>query len=92
MKINPDQPVEMTLCMGSSCYARGNGSNLAVLEEYIETHRLDAQVILSGSRCEGSCSEGPNLTVNGKRYAHVDRETLLQILKDITPEQGAPHE
>ena len=90
MKNKVDGPVEMTICMGSSCYARGNGANLHVIEEYIALYDLDAKVILSGSRCEGSCADGPNFTVNGKRYSYVDRETLLQILKDITP--GARHE
>jgi NADH:ubiquinone oxidoreductase subunit E len=86
------KPVEITICMGSSCYARGNGTNLEMIEDYIEEHGLDARVVLTGSRCEGVCAEGPNLTVNGRRFGRVDRETLLDILKETCPANGESHE
>ncbi len=84
--------VEITICMGSSCYARGNGINLETIEAYIEEHGLDARVVLTGSRCEGFCADGPNLIVDGRRYDHVDRETLLDILKETCAVGGAGYE
>lgn len=77
-----DHMPHIVICMGSSCFSRGNEENLAVLEDYLARHGLTARVDLAGSRCEGSCTEGPNLTVNGCRYRHVDRETLLDILHE----------
>jgi NADH:ubiquinone oxidoreductase subunit E len=72
----------IVICMGSSCFSRGNEENLAVLEDYLARHDLTAKVDLAGSRCEGACTEGPNLTIDGKRYQHVDRETLLDLLAE----------
>lgn len=92
MNCTENKIVEMTICMGSSCYARGNGDNLEVIEHYMDEHGLDAHVNLVGSRCENCCSDGPNLTVNGKRFQRVDRETLLEILKQTCPGEGANNE
>jgi len=77
-----DHMPHIVICMGSSCFSRGNEENLAVLEEYLDQHGLTARVDLAGSRCEAACTEGPNLTVNGRCYRHVDRETLLDILRE----------
>jgi NADH:ubiquinone oxidoreductase subunit E len=78
--MKPD--VHIVVCMGSSCFSRGNEENLEVIEGYLARHGLTAQVDLAGSRCEGACTEGPNLIVNGRRYRQVDRETLLDILHE----------
>jgi NADH:ubiquinone oxidoreductase subunit E len=86
------KPVEITICMGSSCYARGNGANLAVIEEYLEEHGLDAHVELAGSRCEGLCAEGPNLIVNGRPFQKVDRGMLLDLLREYCPVKEKSHE
>jgi NADH:ubiquinone oxidoreductase subunit E len=71
--------------MGSSCFARGNGANLEVIENWLDKNRLQADVELTGTRCEGCCAEGPNLLVNGRRFHKVDRETLLDILREFCP-------
>lgn len=92
MREQKKKPVSITICMGSSCYARGNGANLEIIESYLTEHDLEATVDLAGSRCEGCCAEGPNLTVNGKRYGKVDREMLLDILNDCCFATEGPHE
>lgn len=73
---------EITVCMGSSCFARGNMENLEFLEHYIKQNNLDASIELSGSRCEGKCAEGPNIIVNGKEYNNVTIDLLKEILKN----------
>lgn len=92
MKSAEEKRVEITSSMGSSCYARGKGRNLEMIEAYIEEHGLDVEVTLTGSRCEGSCADGPNLRVDGRRFGRVDRETLIDILKETSPAKGAAHE
>ncbi len=73
--------IDITVCMGSSCYARGNQENLAFLEDYIKEHGIDANIELAGSRCENKCALGPNIYVNGKEYNQVDIEKLKEILE-----------
>lgn len=84
--------VGITICMGSSCYARGNGANLELIESYIEEKGVAAQVTLTGSRCEGACAAGPSVSIGGTRYGHVDREMLLDLLEETFGSQREAHE
>ncbi len=74
--------LEITVCMGSSCFARGNMENLEFIENYIKEHNLDAKVELSGSRCENKCAKGPNIIVNGKEYNNVTIDEIKNILEN----------
>lgn len=71
---------QIKICMGSSCFARGNERNLRLIEEFVARNNLDAEVALTGSCCEGRCSSGPNLVINGELFGNVDSEVLLDLL------------
>lgn len=75
--------IEIIVCMGSSCFARGNVQNLEFLEEYIKENNLDATIELAGSRCEGKCAEGPNIIINGIEYNQVNIEKIKAILDEV---------
>jgi NADH:ubiquinone oxidoreductase subunit E len=57
---------EMNICLGSSCFSRGNKDVVMFIKEYLRKHHLEDKVIFKGARCMGNCSNGPNLTINGK--------------------------
>lgn len=76
--------LNISVCMGSSCFARGNASNLEFIENYIKANGLEAEIDLSGSRCEGKCVSGPNMTINGVEYTEVDEDKLKEILDKLT--------
>ena len=46
---------EIKICMGSSCYARGNDENIETLENYINEHKEDSKIELIGLRCTNKC-------------------------------------
>lgn len=75
--------IEVKVCMGSACFARGNLQNLEFIENYILENKLDAKIELSGSRCEGKCADGPNITINGVEYCKVDEEKIKELLEKI---------
>lgn len=77
------ETLKITLCMGSSCFARGNGGNLETIEQLICTAGLNAQVELTGTRCEERCTEGPNILINGRLYKGVTPEILPDILNPM---------
>ncbi len=79
------QPVRICICMGSSCFARGNGKNTRVLKEYVERAGLDSSVELVGLLCEGKCSAGPNLQIDGRTYRGVAPSALETILDHHFP-------
>ena len=75
--------LNITVCMGSSCFARGNASNLEFIENYIKENGLEAEIDLAGSRCEGKCVTGPNVIINGIEYTEVDEKKLKQTLDEL---------
>lgn len=81
--------LKIRICMGSSCFRRGNRKNLEFIESYIEDHGCSAEVELVGSRCEELCRKGPNIQINGRMFHEVTQETLFDILRNhITQSAG----
>ena len=82
------------VCLGSSCFARGNSENLALLKQHIHDHAPDGTLRLSGSLCQDRCKCGPNLIVDGLCHHRVTAERLRAILqklsKDSTSESKEP--
>ena len=69
------------VCMGSSCFARGNMENLQKIENYISDNNLEAEIELVGALCTEKCSSGPNIFIDDVLYDEIDEEKLNQILK-----------
>ena len=74
------EKINITVCMGSSCFARGNAENLEFIENYVKENNLQAQIDISGSRCEAKCAKGPNVIIDGIEYNNVNSEKLKEIL------------
>ena len=57
---------KIVVCLGSSCFARGNEENIRVVEDYLQknSYQDDVDVELSGTLCQGRCSEGPNVMLD----------------------------
>lgn len=75
----PDM-VEIQLCMGSSCFARGNNATLEALEDAIEKNGWKDRVSLAGMHCRNKCGEGPNVIVDGQLHTGIDSGTLLDMI------------
>jgi NADH:ubiquinone oxidoreductase subunit E len=73
----------ISICMGSSCFSRGNNRSLEIIQQYIADNSLKARVELRGCLCMDKCKEGPNITIDGTTYHHVDPTTVPDILKHI---------
>ena len=74
---------EIKVCMGSSCFARGNLDNLNFIETYLKDNNIDANVELVGALCEGKCATGPHIYVDGKNYDEVTQEKLQTVLEEL---------
>ena len=80
---------KITICMGSSCFARGNEGNLVFCEEFLSARGLqdEVDVELVGSLCTGNCANGPVVIVDGHVYTQVDRGVMNDILLELFPEK-----
>ena len=72
---------EIKLCLGSSCFSRGNKRTLQVIQKYLKDHQLESDVILKGNHCFSDCSSGPVMKIGEKLYEQVSSETVLEILE-----------
>ena len=72
---------EIKICLGSSCFSRGNKTTLQVIQKYLEDHQLDREVILKGNHCFDHCSNGPVLKIGDTLYELVSGENALEILE-----------
>lgn len=77
--------ININICMGSACFARGNQYNLDLIEKIIKDNNLQATVELSGDRCKNMCDRGPNMTVNGKEYNAVTKDMIFSMFKESFP-------
>ena len=70
----------ITICLGSSCFARGNSQNLKFIQEYLQQRGLKDRVNFKGQLCSKLCNEGPVIIINGETYKEVNRIKLEDIL------------
>jgi NADH:ubiquinone oxidoreductase subunit E len=86
-----DGIVEIVVCLGSSCFARGNSENLAIIDSYIENNGLKASVRLTGRLCQDQCKQGPNLTIGGDFHHGVTAARLRELLPQLGKPTGGDH-
>jgi NADH:ubiquinone oxidoreductase subunit E len=76
-----DGMLEIEVCMGSSCFARGNFENLEIINAYLHDRNLNASVRLTGRLCHDLCKQGPNLSIGGVLHHGVTAEKLRELLE-----------
>lgn len=70
----------ITVCMGSSCFSRGNSINAEIITKFIASHNCEASVALKGCLCEGNCNKGPVIKINDKLFFSVSPEGVEDLL------------
>lgn len=73
---------KIILCLGSSCFSRGNNELVDIIQKFIRQHNLSDKVSFSGDHCFGNCSQGPNLKIGSKLIEQVNSANIEQILKE----------
>ncbi len=79
------------ICMGSSCFARGNKENLETIKGFLKEHNIEAEVILTGNLCSEKCNTGPNLYFNNILFQNVDQTQIDIMLNQVLTECGNVH-
>jgi NADH:ubiquinone oxidoreductase subunit E len=82
--------VDIVVCLGSSCFARGNSAILALLQQYVQNKGPNSSVRLSGCLCQDQCKQGPNLKVGSEFYHNITAAGLRELLQQLDgPNRGA---
>ena len=72
--------VQIVICMGSSCFARGNADNLRILQDYLQRNQLQASIHVRGQLCHENCKRGPNLSIGDRLFSGVSPQSLPALL------------
>jgi NADH:ubiquinone oxidoreductase subunit E len=76
-----DIKTEIRICLGSSCFARGNKKMVQVIMQFLNQHQLQDKVIFHGSHCFGHCGEGPMIMIGEELIHSLDPEEVKLLLK-----------
>ena len=78
--------IQITLCLGSSCFAHGNQEIIPLIKKYIEKNNISDKVEFKGDHCFSNCSEGPNMYVGTKLCQQISKKNLNEILDQALAE------
>lgn len=81
------QKNEIMICLGSSCFSRGNQETLAVIKSYIQQQNLSVNLTFKGKLCSGLCNEGPIVVINDEIFKEVSADTIIPILEKKLSQQ-----
>ena len=73
----------MHICLGSSCFSRGNKEVSHFIRDYLKRNHLEDKIVFKGARCMGHCSNGPNLRVNEVLREGVTVVSAEALLEEI---------
>jgi NADH:ubiquinone oxidoreductase subunit E len=76
------QRIEMQICLGSSCFSRGNREVVMFIKEYLKKNHLEDRIVFKGARCMSLCSNGPNLKINERTIEGVTFSRIEEILEN----------
>ena len=71
----------ITVCMGSSCFSRGNNVNAEIIERFVRERNLSAKIEVRGCLCDGHCKDGPNIRFNGELVQGVEPGMIRDLLE-----------
>jgi NADH:ubiquinone oxidoreductase subunit E len=71
---------EVVICLGSSCFARGNKQLVKIVNDYLRDRNLLNDVRFHGERCFGQCAVGPSLKLDGTIKERLDEDSIIAVL------------
>ena len=75
--------VFVQICVGSSCHLKGSQEIVELLENAIKEHRIEDEVVLSGSFCIGKCNRvGVTVQVDDDVHVGITRENFKEFFSE----------
>lgn len=78
----------VSVCMGSSCFPRGNREILSYLKLLVQKNNWESEITLQGNLCAGNCAKGPVVTIAGTVYTEVSILTIEEIIMENLQKRG----
>lgn len=74
---------EVVICLGSSCFARGNKQLVKIVNNYLRDRNLLNEVHFHGERCFGQCAVGPSLKLDDILKERLDEDAVVAVLDEF---------
>lgn len=75
--------VIIQVCVGSSCHLKGSQDIVELLQKSIEEHKIQDDVVLTGSFCIGKCNRvGVTVQVNDDVHTGITVENFSEFFKN----------
>ena len=71
---------EIKICLGSSCFSRGNKEILQIIQTFLREHKLENKVYFHGAHCFSHCENGPIVQIDDKIYDNVNQDNIIEFL------------
>ena len=85
--VDNNDPIDVVICLGSSCFARGNAQNLRELKAYLERPDIAPNFRTKGRLCVTKCTSGPTISINGVEYGYVQPGAAVALLERALQER-----
>ncbi|HKK69549.1 MAG TPA: NAD(P)H-dependent oxidoreductase subunit E [Bacteroidales bacterium] len=79
--------LQITLCLGSSCFSRGNKAIVEVVQEYLEDLDMKDSTTFKGGHCFGNCADGPVMIINGRTFNNITPESAISAVDEVLKSQ-----
>ena len=71
------------ICVGSSCHLKGSQEIVSLMQQAVEAHNLDGEVVLVGSFCVGKCNrEGVTVQINDDIHIGVTPQNFKEFFNE----------
>jgi NADH-quinone oxidoreductase subunit G len=80
LKAPDHHKVEVSVCLGTSCFLRGSEGVLRGLVRHTQENGLENVVDIRGHFCMEQCDCGPSVTVNGERVEQCSLEWACDLV------------
>lgn len=74
--------IQIKICLGSSCFSRGNKGLVEAVRKYIRIKNIDDKVAFSGDHCSDFCQQGPNIRIAGRLISNVSLKNITAIMDE----------
>ncbi|MDC7233881.1 MAG: [FeFe] hydrogenase, group A [Spirochaetales bacterium] len=80
-----EAPVEINVCVGTSCFLRGSQEILSGMTSKIEQEDWKDRIDLKATFCSENCAHGPTVTVGEKKMTQTSLES---VVKEVESQLG----
>ncbi|OQY31524.1 MAG: ferredoxin [Spirochaetaceae bacterium 4572_59] len=86
--VNHEAPVEVKVCVGTSCFLRGSQEILSNMKDKVDQEDWKDRIALKATFCSENCNYGPTVTVGDRK---INKATIDSVVEEVENQLGIKH-